>query len=99
MILAVPDPQNVQFGPRPLVMSTAMSLRVSCTPITEGAQFLMKLIRTGSRRFQCRLGKGMSATEVLLRQLIDNVRARVIMEPSPAICEARLPAAFAAGLD
>jgi len=38
----------------------------------------------------------MSATEVLLRQLIDNVRARVIMEPSPAICEARLPAAFAA---
>ena len=31
MILAVPEPQNVQFGPRPLVMSTAMSLRVSCT--------------------------------------------------------------------
>jgi hypothetical protein len=38
MILAVPEPQNVQFGPRQFVMSTAMSSRVSCTPITEGAQ-------------------------------------------------------------
>jgi hypothetical protein len=44
----------------------------------------MNLIKTGSRLFQCRLGKGMSAMAVLLRQLIDSVRARVITESSPA---------------
>src|SRR5215218_4621502 len=89
MIFAVPAPQNVQFGPRPLVMPTAMSSRVSCTPITEGAQLLMNLIKAGSRLFQCRLGNGMSAIAVLLRQLIDSVRARVITERTP--CPIALP--------
>jgi hypothetical protein len=43
MILAVPDPQKVQFGPRPWVISAAMLLAHSCTPITEGAQSLDEL--------------------------------------------------------
>ena len=53
---------------------------------------MMNLIKTGSRLLQCRLGKGMSAMAVLLRQLIDSVRARVIIEPSPP-CRIALPVA------
>src|SRR5215211_375374 len=83
MILAVPDPQNVQFGPRPWVISAAMLFVHSCTPITEGAQFLMKLIKNGFRRLQRRLGN--SSIEFSFRQLIESVLARVIIRPSPAI--------------
>jgi hypothetical protein len=47
MILAVPDPQKVQFGPRPSVISAAMLFVHSWTPITEGAQSLMNSIKYG----------------------------------------------------
>jgi hypothetical protein len=77
MILAVPDPQKVQFGPRPSVISAAMLFVHSWTPITEGAQSLMNSIKYGLRRRQRRLGK--SSIAFSLRQLRVRTRAAVLI--------------------
>ena len=75
MILAVPEPQKVQFGPRPWVISAAKLFVHSCTPITEGAQSLMNLIKCGLRRLHRRLGN--SSIAFSLRQLRVRTRAAV----------------------